>query len=596
MFADQAQSFPPILFDFFPGAPYRDRTAWAAVPESLRTAVVADAQAALDRPWPVLSATGYRQFCLTGERAGYEEAYFERRRTLNHLALAELLEGRGRFLDRIVDAIFSICEESGWQLPAHNADERGRQRRPLPDVEQPIIDLFSAETGASLSVLATLLAQPLDAIDPLVVARVKHEVHQRILAPYLGRHFWWMGRGCDRMNNWTAWITQNVLLATFCLATDDDVRRQVAGKALCSLDAFIKDYAADGGCDEGVVYYRHAALCLHGAMTILDAVAPGAMMPLWAVEKIRNMAEFIVNMHVEGRQFFNFADSAAVIDACTVREYRFGQAVGSRSLAAFAARNRSLADQPHLPNEWSLWYRVQELLTGHHVERGVEVIPATDALYPGIGLFVARDNRFALAVKGGNNGESHNHNDVGSVTLYRDGKPLLIDVGVETYTARTFSPRRYDIWTMQSGFHNLPSFGGIMQSAGEQFGARDVDATFDAGRARVCLDLAAAYPAQAQVRSYRRTVTLQRGQFVEIVDEHDGDLPAVLSLMVCAEPSIEGCTIRLESLGRVELDGAGPVTIEEIAVDDARLRASWPAHIYRLQVPLAGPCLKLRII
>ena len=38
-----------------------------------------------------------------------------------------------------------------------------------------------------------------------------------------------------------------------------------------------------------------------------------------------------------------------------------------------------------------------------------------------------------LSAKGGNNGESHNHNDVGSFVLYCDGKPAVIDVGTGVY-------------------------------------------------------------------------------------------------------------------------------------------------------------------
>ncbi|MFR2781088.1 MAG: heparinase II/III family protein [Clostridium sp.] len=76
--------------------------------------------------------------------------------------------------------------------------------------------------------------------------------------------------------------------------------------------------------------------------------------------------------------------------------------------------------------------------------------------YPSTGLFIARDSRFCLAVKAGDNDDSHNHNDTGSFTIYKDGKPLFADIGVETYQAKTFSPQRYEIWTMQSAYHNLP--------------------------------------------------------------------------------------------------------------------------------------------
>lgn len=593
MFSEIAGSLPPILADFMPGAPVEDRAAWHAVSNEMRSAVLRDAETALGRPWPVIRASDYREYSLTGNRSRFESLYFSRRRMLNDLVLAELLEDGGRFIDAIIDGVFLICEESGWQLPAHNAYERGGQRFALPDTERPVIDLFAAETGALLATVAALLRDRLDKVSPQVVGRIESEIRDRILSPYLGRHFWWMGNGAERMNNWTAWITQNVLLSAFAMNTDQRLRRRIVEKALSGLDAFIKDYAEDGACEEGVVYYRHAALSMAGAMAILDAVAPASMAPLWKAPKIRSMAEYIVNMHVAGRQYFNFSDSAAVIEPCTVREYLFGKAVGSEVLAAFAARDRLSSRHKHLPEEWNLWYRVQELLVTPDISR--ESKPADDVFYPGIGLFVARDDHFALAVKGGNNGESHNHNDVGSLTLYKDGMPFLIDVGVETYTAKTFSPQRYDIWTMQSGFHNLPSFGGIGQADGADFAARNVRTEFTENQAQISLDIACAYPAEARVRSYRRTVTLRRGSQIDVEDIHDGDLPAVLSLMTCVGPIIDH-GLCFEGLGRIELQGAGEVEIEAIDIDDARLRISWPSRIYRLRIPFAGTCLKLRIV
>ncbi|MCG8499689.1 MAG: heparinase II/III-family protein, partial [Firmicutes bacterium] len=62
---------------------------------------------------------------------------------------------------------------------------------------------------------------------------------------------------------------------------------------------------------------------------------------------------------------------------------------------------------------------------------------------------------FFFAAKGGYNDKSHNHNDVGNFVLYYNGYPVFIDVGVGTYTAKTFSNKRYEIWTMQSEYHNL---------------------------------------------------------------------------------------------------------------------------------------------
>ncbi|MCA2434378.1 heparinase II/III-family protein [Rhizobium leguminosarum] len=597
MFSEISKELPDVLGDFTPGAVGSDRPKWNSVPQAVRELVIGEAEETLARAWPLITASDYREFTATGNRSRFEELYFTRRRMLNNLVLGELVEGGARFLPKIVDGIFLIAEESGWQLPAHNAYERSGARLPLPDDSQPVVDLFAAETAALLATVVALLRDELDGISPEITARVEREIEIRILSPYLDRHFWWMGRGEERMNNWTAWISQNVLLTVFSLKTDQPTRHAVVKKALGSLDAFLKDYAEDGACEEGVLYYRHAALCLHGALTILDTVAPGLFGRFWQQPKIRNMAEYIAYMHVAGRYYFNFADSSAVVEPCSAREYLFGRAVGSEMLAEFAASDRAASDNPHLPGEWNLWYRVQELLVGPTLP-AAPPHPASrrDIFYPGIGLFVARDRQFSLAVKGGNNGEGHNHNDVGSVSLYKNGRPFLIDVGVETYTAKTFSARRYEIWTMQSAFHNLPTFAGVMQSAGEAFGARDVEVGFDEGSARISLDISDAYPPEVQLHSYRRVVSLLRGRHVEIVDTYDGGKPAVLSLMTCLAPTVGPDRIDLADLGSIFVEGAGEIEIDEIGVDDARLRSAWPEKIYRLRLPFADRLLKLRIV
>ncbi len=473
--ADCLSGLGDVLPVFVPAPPARDRTFWASIADPLKARLIAGGDAALDAPWPALTASAYRAFTRTGNRADYESAYFVRRRRINALALAEAIEGKGRFVDPLIDGIVAVCEESGWQLPAHNAQERDGRHDPLPDPARPVIDLFAAETGAGLAVVASLLGDGLTSACPGIVQRIDREIETRITRPYLSRHFWWMGNGDEPMNNWTAWCTQNVLLSTFTRPTDQATRRAVITQAALSLDAFLKDYGDDGACDEGPHYYRHAALCLFGALSVMDAVAPKVFARFWREPKIRAMAEFIVHAHVRGSHYINFADASAVLEPCGAREFLFGKAVGSSALSALAANDAAGDPAPERPDEINLFHRLMSITTAPEMAAyGGQPVAPRDIYYPSTGLFIARDDRFVVAVHAGDNGDSHNHNDVGSVIVYKDGRPLLIDVGVETYTAKTFSPERYDIWTMQSAFHNLPTFAGIGQSAGEAFAARDV--------------------------------------------------------------------------------------------------------------------------
>ena len=594
--ADCLSALGDVLPVFVPAPPSSDRAFWTAIPEPLTSRLIAGGEAALGTPWPALTASAYRAFARTGNRVDYESDYFARRRRLNALALAEAVEDQGRFVDSLVDGIYAVSEESGWQLPAHNAQQRDGPHDPLPDPTRPVIDLFAAETGAELAVVAALLGDRLNSACPGIVQRIDREIETQITRPYLGRHFWWMGNGDEPMNNWTAWCTESVLLSTFTRPTDQAARRAVITQAAHSLDAFLKDYGDDGACDEGPHYYRHAALCLFGALSVMDAVAPNVFARFWREPKIRAMAEFIVHAHVRGSHYINFADASAVLEPCGAREFLFGKAVGSPSLCALAAWDAARNPAPELPDEINLFHRLMSITTAPEMAAyGEQPVAPRDIYYPSTGLFIARDDRFVVAVHAGDNGDSHNHNDVGSVIVYKDGRPFLIDVGVETYAAKTFSPERYDIWTMQSAFHNLPTFAGVGQSAGAAFAARDVAVDLGDEVAEISMDIAGAYPDEAEVARYRRSVRLVKGVSVEIADHLDGARPAELSLMLSEEPRLSAGRIAVGDLGEITLTGAGEPSIETIAIDDARLRWAWPERIFRVLVPMAGRDLRLGI-
>ncbi len=597
MFSERLDYLPTCFDRFTLVPPASDRATWDALHEDTRERLVAAVEQARSRPWQVLPATAYLDYSRNGNRTRFEALYFDRRRMLNALVMAECVENSGRFLDAIVDGVMLICEESGWQLPAHNSYVRGGPRLPLPDEGRPVIDLFAAETGAQLAVLKAALAEQLDALDPGICQRIGRELNRRIFEPYLSSHFWWMGHGDEPMNNWTAWCTQNLLLAAFAGAAGAEIQSAIVRKAAASLDAFAKDYGDDGACEEGALYYRHAALCLFNALNVLSSVAPGAFAPLWQTPKIRNMAEYIVHVHVEGQSYFNFADCSAVNDRCGAREFLFGLAIGSQLLTDFAANDWLHTDDADLSEEVNLFYRVQAALSVNTMRNhGKRTAHKSDIYYPSIGLMIARDDQFALAVKAGDNGDSHNHNDVGSFTVYKRGRPFLIDVGVENYAAKTFSPRRYEIWTMQSAFHNLPTSGGVMQEEGETHAARDVAVTLGESEVAMDMDIAGAYPPQAQLRSYRRSIRFTKGHAIEIDDHFDGDLPVSVSLMFAEKPLVTAGALILGDLGQVLVAGSEMPQLEEIEITDSRLRKAWPERIYRVLLPVSGKRLHLTIV
>ena len=145
----------PVLFP-----PLADRAAWESLPGAARWAAAGQAALADAQTVPELPLSLWLQFTRSGDRAKWEHAYFARRRTLCALAMAEAVTNRGTYLPALADLAWRICEESAWQLPAHNSYIRDTPQLPLPDVTRPIVDLFAAETGALIATVCGLLGWP----------------------------------------------------------------------------------------------------------------------------------------------------------------------------------------------------------------------------------------------------------------------------------------------------------------------------------------------------------------------------------------------------------------------------------------------------
>lgn len=276
MFTELADKLRSPIQGFTPAASIEDRSAWEALDPGLAQKLVKEGECFLGYDCPPLRATDFMEFSRTGNRVNYETKLFARRTALNTLVLAECAENQGRFLDDIVNLLFAICEESAWQLPAHNAYERDVPQFLLPDVTRPVIDLFAAETGAVLAMAEYLLKKPLADISPAIGAMISDNLNRRIFTPYLNEHFWWMGDGKSAMNNWTIWCTQNILIAAFAHnpgstsgsgsgsgfgsdsndRLDESRRNAIFHKACQSIDYFLAEYGTDGCCDEGAQYYR----------------------------------------------------------------------------------------------------------------------------------------------------------------------------------------------------------------------------------------------------------------------------------------------------------------------------------------------------
>lgn len=581
----------------WPAAAERER--WEALGGDIAAGLIAAAEKHSGTPWQVLPATVFLEYVRNGNRSRYEGLRNARRNRLRELVLGECAEGKSRFLDEIANGIWLTCEETYWGIPAHvGLQKRGSG---LPDVTEPTIDLFAAETGAQLAWTEYLLGPQIAKVNPLVRERVALEIERRILAPYREREdFWWMGLAADRpMNNWNPWINSNCLTCALLMERDAARRAQFTHKVLRSLDRFLDSYHDDGGCDEGPGYWGRAGASLFDNLELLHSASRGAI-DFYAVPLVKEIGRYIYRAHIHDSWYMNFADASARVNIVGDLVFRYGQRIGDekmQSLGAWAAQRAA-----DVVRGESLGRQLPALFNLSAVQTATARQPLVrDVWLPGTEVMAARvkdgsAQGLYLGAQGGHNAESHNHNDVGNFIAYANGNPVIIDVGVETYTAKTFSSRRYEIWTMQSGYHNCPTVNGVMQSAGRAFASRNVGYRADDRAAEFSLDLALAYPRDAGVESWRRTLRLDRlRNEIEVRDawvlQKDGGSVA-LTLMTAAKPQIDGQIIRLNDGVRVAVPEMLKAAVEEIRTEDARLKPVWGDRVYRVLLSASGVAVK----
>lgn len=612
-----AEEFPPAKLaqvllpasDWRPFPVCTDRAAWEALPTNVKTHLVRRGEQALTNAFPPLPATLYLEYARDGNRSRFQKHYFDRREILCALVLAECVEGKGRFLDAAANALWATCEESSWCLPAHVSRQKAGVG--LPDVEEPTVDLFAGETGVSVAWTLYLLGPELQRVSARIPARARGELEKRILNPVFERDdVGWMALNVTsaerRPNNWTPWIASSVLTAALVCDTDAARRVAVTHKMMRSLDGFLKYHPTDGGCDEGPGYWSRAAGSAFDCLDLLHSASAGQI-DRFREPLIREMGRFICRVHITGDYYVPIGDCAARLEPERSLLHRYGRRIDDADLLAAASHQASVENV--LPDNQFFGRQIYAVFNAADMLAPSQTKPEVlrDAWLPSedMQLMIARSRAGSsaglyVAAWGAHNAQSHNHNDVGNVLVFMDGQPVFIDVGAPTYTAATFSSKRYDIWAFQSQYHNVPTINGVMQSDGRRFAASQVACHQDDTRAELTLNLAPAYPASAKVKSWIRTITLVRDRSVEIQDQYVlSELVGntALHFMCAAAPEAAREPERVmfpPALGvRVEYDPAQLAPrVEPIRLDDERLISSWGANLYRLSFDLKQPALE----
>lgn len=566
---------------------YTDRAGWDKLFDSTKSEYIKRGEAQLNYEWQVVKAMDYVEFERSGSRQVMEKPFNDNNLAIVDLLMAELAEGKGRFIPQLINGVFHTCEMTSWASSAHLISQK--VHRSLPDHREQLIDLSSGDLSSMLSWTYYFLHNEFDKVNPSIAIRLRHELETRTLEPYMNdaNYYWWQAfraTPTTMVNNWNPWCNSNVLQCLMLLENDPEKLAAGVYRTMQSVDRFLNYVHADGACEEGPSYWGHAGGKLFDYLNLLSTITSGKV-SLFGHPMIRNIGEYISRSYVGDGWVVNFADASAKGGGDASLIYRFGKAVSSNEMMHFAA----LMNDSKLSRSRD-FYRTMEALmireelaatTLKHITPSQIWYPETEFCY------MKNKSGIFFAAKGGYNDESHNHNDAGSFSVWINNCPVLIDAGVGTYTRQTFSRERYSIWTMQSNYHNLPMINGVPQEYGRRYKATQVK--FDSKRNLFSADIATAYPERAGVKSWVRSYTLKKDR-LQVSDQFE------------LNETIEKNMIHFMTWGEVDLSVPGKVTIsvngqkalleykpsqfdaalESIPLADQRLSDVWGKQLYRV--------------
>lgn len=562
---------------------YKDREGWSRFLGEYKDEIIKNGESLLGYTWKVVKATDYLEFERSGNREIMERPFDDNNQAIVRLMLAELAEGRGRFIDQLINGVFHTCEMTSWALSAHLVTQP--THRALPTPIYPLIDLTAGDLGSLLSWVYYFMHEEFDKIDPEISRRLYRELDERIMKPYLNNDsFWWLAANYkgQMVNNWNPWCNSNCLMTFMLLENDVDRLSKAVSRSMQSVDKFLNYVHSDGACEEGPSYWGHASGKCLDYLVLLNRIT-GGKISIFDNPQIKAMGEYIARSYVGNGWVVNFADASAKGGGDPYLIYRYGKAVKSDILKQFAS----------MQNKGSkISFRGRDLF------RILEAFLVEDELcayqeaytgvsytwYPETEFCYVRNKKAFFAAKGGYNDESHNHNDAGSFSLWVNNMPVIIDAGVGTYTRQTFSSERYTIWTMQSNYHNLPMINGVPQKYGRQYKATEVKATKNSFSANI----ATAYPDEAGVKKWIRSYTMKsdalmisdRFELNEIKKEN------VINFLSWGDIIIKDGVIEISVngvKGTLKYDTKMFKVKEEcVKLTDKKLSSVWGAEVYRL--------------
>ena len=385
--------------------------------------------------------------------------------------LALIYPDNEEYYRSLVDVIWGILNEYTWAPLGHYNSYYDRTPK---DFDPGLIDIFAASLAFSLAEIKSLFK---DRFPKLLNDRISYEIRRHTIEPYLTRKFFWESHG----NNWTA-VCAGAVGGVFMYEDPEEFIRQLP-RFQASMQCYLDSYDDDGMCVEGTAYWGFGFGFFAVYAMLLREFSNGEYDWL-KLPKVKAISQFIQKMHLQPNILAMFSDVNA----------REGYWVGLPHMlkTVYGDAIEKLPTEQATIVAYCHWAFAARSTVYYNPDYTTKVLANCVCTAPVTNYFIKRTDNYGLAFKGGNQWESHNHQDVGSIILARNNKQIFCDfgyIGPGNWPGYQ-SNRRNEYFQPSSFSHSIPYFDGKGQGGDCTDKAR---AVYNAETGEVYMDFTLGY-------------------------------------------------------------------------------------------------------
>ncbi|HZY63148.1 MAG TPA: hypothetical protein VFE38_11530 [Edaphobacter sp.] len=499
------------------GVPCTNRVTWKPLAGRFNREI-AEAEVLLKAPFPAWSDDAYLDYSRTGSRQQGEKMLHARQDELMPLVLAECVEGRGRFVERIALVLDGLATQKSWTLPAHDVKLDSFTGR------RYFVELNSADLAHTIAETLYLMG---DWLPQATRVRAMDALQKRIFAPMRASYENDKGQSWLHVkSNWNAVCLKGVTGAALAVLPDRKDRALFVAGAKYYINYYRMGFGDDGYASEGMGYWNYGFS--HYAEMREDLLrATKGKIDLFSDPKMRKVALF-------GAQFPMLPGNAADFGDAHFMVRPDGNLMSyiNQVFNLGLKEDTSEATHAHASLTWLMMQDFPNPASQIHNATGsgkfgVSLI-GLRTYYPDAGVLVSRPDvggRLAVTIKAGGN-TSHSHDDIGSFAIGLGAtQPVGDPGGPSYYTSQTFSKDRLQSRLINSFGHPVPVIDGKLQLDATHVHAPVLRRSFTQSQDSISIDMSSAYDSP-HLRRLTRTMVYRRQGTGSVKIEDSFDLTA----------------------------------------------------------------------